>query len=214
MEGRDDLEMIKYYAPSYGKYSDDNKTLNGAYGPRIKRCLDKAIELLKKDSNSRRAVIPIYNEKDVGLNSNDIPCTLNWQFFIRNNKLYMCVNMRSNDIFLGLPYDVFNFTMWQEYIACKLNIEIGTYTHMVGSMHFYEKDKDKIKRATDATVVTIHSMPKMPIKKIDKKIEKLYTIEENIRKGKTYDDIKNNDDYFSFFVEALENYNKKITEGA
>lgn len=54
------------------------------------------------------------------------------------------MNMRSNDIFLGFPYDTFNFTMWQEYVACKLNVEIGTYTHIANSLHFYEKDREKI----------------------------------------------------------------------
>ena len=111
MEGRDDLEMIKYYAPSYYKYSDDGKILNGAYGPRIKKTLVKIVEILKKDKDSRRAVVPIYSEKDAGLDSNDIPCTISFQFLIRNNKLDMIVNMRSNDIFLGFPYDIFNFSI-------------------------------------------------------------------------------------------------------
>ena len=94
MEGRNDLKMIQYYAPSYYKYSDDGKTLNGAYGPRIKKSLTKIVETLKKDPDSRRAVVPIYGKEDAGLDSNDIPCTIGFQFLIRNNKLDMIVNMR------------------------------------------------------------------------------------------------------------------------
>jgi thymidylate synthase len=52
--------------------------------------------------------------------------------------------MRSNDIYLGLPYDVAFFTSLQKYIANRLEIEFGQYTHFVTNMHFYKRDLDKI----------------------------------------------------------------------
>ena len=177
MEGRNDLKMIQYYAPSYYKYSDDGKTLNGAYGPRIKKSLTKIVETLKKDPDSRRAVVPIYCKEDDGLDSNDIPCTIGFQFFIRNNKLDMIVNMRSNDIFLGFPYDIFNFTMWQEYVSCKLNIDIGTYTHIANSLHFYEKDREKIIKASMVEEVKENEMEKMPKEDLETQLSLLYEIE-------------------------------------
>lgn len=208
LSGKNDLEIIQYYAPSYSKYSDDGTTLNGAYGPRIRKNIDKIINLLKKDSNTRRAVIPIYSDKDVGLESNDIPCTLSLQFIIRDNKLDMFTTMRSNDIFLGLPYDVFNFTMWQEYIACMLNINIGTYTHNVNSIHFYEKDIDKIERAVKVKEIKENIMPEMPKENIDYQINKLLEIEERLRKNTEYNKSGQNQ-YFQFFTTILEEYNKK-----
>lgn len=208
LSGKNDLEIIQYYAPSYSKYSDDGTTLNGAYGPRIRKNIDKIINLLKKDSNTRRAVIPIYSDKDVGLESNDIPCTLSLQFIIRDNKLDMFTTMRSNDIFLGLPYDVFNFTMWQEYIACMLNINIGTYTHYVNSIHFYEKDIDKIERAVKVKEIKENIMPEMPKENIDYQINKLLEIEERLRKNIEYNKSGQNQ-YFQFFTTILEEYNKK-----
>jgi thymidylate synthase len=51
--------------------------------------------------------------------------------------------MRSNDVFLGLAHDVFCFTMLQEIIARSLSVDIGTYKHMVGSLHIYETDNAK-----------------------------------------------------------------------
>jgi thymidylate synthase len=48
--------------------------------------------------------------------------------------------MRSNDVFLGLPYDVFNFTMLQELMAVELGIELGSYIHFAASLHLYETD--------------------------------------------------------------------------
>lgn len=209
MEGRNDLKMIKYYAPSYYKYSDDGKKLNGAYGPRIKESLTKIVETLKKDPDSRRAVVPIYGKEDVGLDSKDIPCTISFQFLIRNNKLDMIVNMRSNDIFLGFPYDIFNFTMWQEYVSCKLNIDIGTYTHIANSLHFYEKDREKIIRASLVEELKENEMKKMPKEDLEEQLSLLYEIEEKIRNKQEYDISKQND-YFSKITKELEKYNNKI----
>ena len=202
---------LNYYKdnPSYYKYSDDGKTLNGAYGPRIKKSLTKIVETLKKDPDSRRAVVPIYGKEDAGLDSNDIPCTIGFQFLIRNNKLDMIVNMRSNDIFLGFPYDIFNFTMWQEYVSCKLNIDIGTYTHIANSLHFYEKDREKIIKASMVEEVKENEMEKMPKEDLETQLSLLYEIEEKIRNKQKYDISKQND-YFSKITKELKKYNNKI----
>ena len=54
----------------------------------------------------------------------------------------MVTYMRSNDVFLGLSHDIFAFTMLQEMIAKKLNIELGKYRHSVGSLHLYDDQID------------------------------------------------------------------------
>lgn len=121
----------------------------------------------------------------------------------------MIVNMRSNDIFLGFPYDIFNFTMWQEYVSCKLNIDIGTYTHIANSLHFYEKDREKIINASMVEEVKENEMEKMPKEDLETQLSLLYEIEEKIRNKQEYDISKQND-YFSKITKELEKYNNKI----
>lgn len=205
MQGRDDLEMIQYYAPSYGQYSDNGKTLNGAYGPRILPNLKKIIGLLQSDKYSRRAVVPIYKEHDVGLNSRDIPCTLDFQFLVRENCLHMIVNMRSNDIFLGFPYDIFNFSMFQEYISTILHLELGEYVHMVGSFHYYKKNKEKLLKMIECCYKE-ELMESMSAFELENQLEKMYTIERCIRNNQKYDSMLNS--YFKFFEEKLLAYHK------
>ncbi len=94
MQGSDELDLIQFYAPGYARFSDDGRTLHGAYGPRIRAKLAKVITLLRDDADSQRAVIPIYGPQDVGLASKDIPCTSSLQFLIRNGCLDMFVHMR------------------------------------------------------------------------------------------------------------------------
>ena len=141
MSGRNDAEMIIPYNKNIIQYSDDKITFNGAYGINLKSQLDYAIETLISDRYSRQAIISIWNKNPK--KSKDIPCTLSFQFLVEDNKLNMITMMRSNDVWLGLPYDFFNFTMIQAWIAFKLNLEIGYYNHFVGSIHLYENNFEK-----------------------------------------------------------------------
>lgn len=140
LSGSDSLDFISHYSSSYSRFSDDKKTLNGAYGPRIMPYIESIVNLLKEDIYTRRAVINIYNNTDIGLDSMDIPCTMSLHFIIRNNKLILQTYMRSNDLYLGFPYDIFSFTFLQKFVANKLNIEVGSYHHYVSSLHIYKRN--------------------------------------------------------------------------
>jgi thymidylate synthase len=69
--------------------------------------------------------------------------------------------MRSNDIILGLPYDVFIFTMLQEMMANKLSIELGKYHHLTGSLHLYEQHLNLSSEILDTPLEDSFEMPKM-----------------------------------------------------
>ena len=75
--------------------------------------------------------------------TNDLNCTVCLQFIVRDEKLYCTTYMRSNDLWLGFPYDVFQFTCIQIRMAMELGLDIGSYTHIAGSLHIYERDFEK-----------------------------------------------------------------------
>jgi len=144
LSGRNDLRSLIKHAPSYGQYSDDGIRLSGAYGPKISDQLTYVLETLAKDPASRQAVINIWRERP-GF-SKDIPCTLSVQFLIRDGYIHTIVTMRSSDIWLGLPYDVFTFTMLTIQVALELfqavgkKYELGYMFHNAGSRHLYNKN--------------------------------------------------------------------------
>jgi len=154
--GSESLKMISYYAPSYDRFSDDGETLYGAYGPRIFGEKNKhsfifesgwtsIIDTLKRDPDSRQAISLIWREKDMHKkDTKDYPCTVYLQFFVREEKLCMISNMRSNDVWLGIPNDIFCFTMLQELMAFELGLEMGFYQHNDGSLHMYENTLKKL----------------------------------------------------------------------
>jgi len=92
--------------------------------------------------------------------------------------------MRSNDAFLGLPHDVFAFTFIQELVARSLGLKLGSYKHLVGSLHIYETDKEKVRRFINEGYQSRISMPRMPSGNPWPNLKKLLRVEAKIRNGK------------------------------
>ncbi len=146
LSGQNTLEELNKIIQGYDKYSDDGYSLNGAYGYRIKKYFDKdqiesVTKLLSSEPNSRRAVITLYSTDDLDNNlSRDIPCNISICLKIRNKCLDITILNRSNDIFLGIPYNVFVFNILQRHIAKILNVPVGIQRHFTDSLHLYERD--------------------------------------------------------------------------
>lgn len=153
LSGNKDLSAIQNYTKAWDRMSDDGKTVNSNYGWCIKYKYgfdqwEFVKDLLTKDPLSRQAVIHIKTADNTP--SKDVNCTVCMQFFIRDNLLHATVYMRSNDIWMGFPYDVFSFTALQCKMAMELGVGIGTYTHIAGSLHLYERDGSNAKNTTQA----------------------------------------------------------------
>ena len=147
--GSNDMWFISKFANKWLSISDDYLTSNSAYGYIMRSKfnfdqIEKIIELLSKDRNSRRACIIINDANENVIETKDEQCTMFLQFLIRNHKLHLTVTMRSNDFIYGLPNDVVAFIGLQHYIASRLKISIGEYTHFATSLHLYKKDSLKL----------------------------------------------------------------------
>lgn len=192
LSGSDQLSFIKYYLSDYDQYSDNKATLNGAYGPRIFNMgginqYEKVRDILKKKSDSRQAVIQIFLARDLTIDTVDVPCTCTMQFTIRKGFLHMLTSMRSNDVFWGLPHDVFAFTMLQEILATDLGVGLGTYKHSIGSLHLYDAFLDKAQTYLSEGWQDIYSMPPMPSGDVWHAIKTVLDAEEKIRSGQLLD---------------------------
>lgn len=131
----------KLMPEAFERFKEPDGTFWGAYGTRVGYQLNQVFMKLRDDRYTRRAIITLWDPtKDNTPDKRDYPCTVALAFSIVNNYLNMTVLMRSNDVWLGLPYDMFQFTQLQLTLAGALNISPGTYTHTAWSMHIYEKD--------------------------------------------------------------------------
>lgn len=143
LSGNPTLKAIQNYTSAWNRMSDDGWSVNSNYGWCIKSKYDfdqwaYVKDLLIKDINTRQAVLHIKTADNNP--SKDVNCTVCIQFLARDGKLHATTYMRSNDIWMGFPYDVFSFTAMQCLMAMELGLGIGTYTHIAGSLHLYERN--------------------------------------------------------------------------
>ena len=131
LAGRNDLAYPEYFNKRFKEYSDDGKTIWGAYGWRWRSFfqydqLKSIISELRKNPNSRRCVLSMWNampvdgerdphsgvflEGEVDYASDlavarsggkDVPCNTHAYFDLRGGRLNMTVCNRSNDMIWG-----------------------------------------------------------------------------------------------------------------
>jgi|TARA_R100001463_G_scaffold114984_1_gene170212 thymidylate synthase len=113
--------------------------VNSNYGWQWERKyqLDKVVAQLKANPDTRQAAISIYDGKEIKDYKYDTPCTYAIQFTVVNNKLDMCVTMRSNDLWFGFCNDQYQFSKLQEMVSKRTEYEMGTYYHFAHNLHIY-----------------------------------------------------------------------------
>jgi len=146
LRGRNDLASLAEYNSKMTAFSDDGIILAGAYGPKLQTQWEYILgELRHRDT--RRAVATIWTP--VPEPSKDIPCTVALQWLLRDSQLNCIVTMRSSDIWLGLPYDMFVFSQITSNLAASLQVETGWIQFNLGSSHLYEEHWHQAKDVTD-----------------------------------------------------------------
>ncbi|MEU6341876.1 thymidylate synthase [Streptomyces sp. NPDC046977] len=157
-----DAPWIFDYNERLRKYADDGVLL-GAYGPRMRNWagkvdqLARVVEILKEDPDSRRSLIQLYDPAQDAAGHKDVPCTLGFRFHLRAGRLHMATTMRGQDVWIGMPYDVFFYTVLHELVAGWLDAELGEFHLHVGSLHIYD---DHVEQAEQ--LASLQASPAMP----------------------------------------------------
>ena len=144
---------------------DEKKEINSNYG----WCVfseengsqyDNCLEVLKKDKTTRNAII-MYNRPEIYKDykrdgMHDMICTFMSHFFIRNNRLYMIHNMRSNDVRYGficsdLAWNCFVYqNMYEDLKSTYPDLEVGTNIWTRDSMHLYSRHFEDLKNFVES----------------------------------------------------------------
>ena len=140
LAGRFDLQSIASYNKAMANYSDDGLTIGGSYGVRLDGQLDKLIERLEKDPQTRQACAAIYSKEDCLSKHTHLPCNVFLQFMNRERLLYMIVTSRSSDFVTGFSIDTFHWQAMLIMMANELNLIPSTLYYNIGSLHIYSAD--------------------------------------------------------------------------
>lgn len=160
------------------KLANPDGTINSAYGFLLWRnysCTSNfsnramtpwewAKESLQADKDTRQAILRFNLPEHCWIGNKDFTCTLTGNFLIRNDKLFLTMVMRSNDVVYGLTYDLPWFCslmdkMLEELKPTYPNLQKGTYTHFAHSMHAYEKDAEVIQKMIGTVAVPLEGKP-------------------------------------------------------
>lgn len=126
---------------SFDRFREDDGTFHGAYGTRIGGQLSAAIEKLRRDPGSRQGVITLWDPRlDNGDPRRDIPCTVALTLWLEADRLNLLTLMRSQDCWLGAPYDWFQFVQLLWTAATLLEVIPGIYRHTTVSTHLYDRN--------------------------------------------------------------------------
>jgi thymidylate synthase len=142
-----DVDFIGNFSNFWGTLTNPGTNeINSNYGSLVfnKEQFGWVIDSLVADQNSRQAIMFFNNPNFQFEGNKDFVCTMYANFFIRDNKLNMKVQMRSNDIFYGLTFDAPFFAFLLQSIHIKLietypDLQLGDYYHFADNLHFYER---------------------------------------------------------------------------
>ena len=139
----------------WDQWIKEDGTIGPAYGAAInvptfgyKNQLEYVVETLKKDPNSRRVMINLWDVDklhEMALT----PCCYNVIFNVLDGKLYMQLNIRSSDVALGLPFNIFQFQVLHKLIAHECKVEPADMIVMISNLHYYDRHEEKLLNQVD-----------------------------------------------------------------
>lgn len=178
LAGSDRLDFISHYSKFWRGISDDGIHVKSCYGKRLFReeannmsQIGYVIEQILAKPDTKKAVALIYKERDTDTETKDNPCTMYLHFALRNGLLHATAHMRSNDIWFGLPYDVFFFVTVQQIVLAAIQekyptARLGTYTHIANSFHAYERDFYRLSECAEELGLADDPVPVLSKKEI------------------------------------------------
>lgn len=131
--------------PIYGKQWTAWPTKDGSAINQI----DYVVDTLKNNPDSRRILFHGWNVEylpDESLSPQENvrngkmalpPCHLLYQFYVAHGKLSLMMTIRSNDLFLGCPFNIAQAALWVHVLAQQCDLNIGELIVSIGDAHIY-----------------------------------------------------------------------------
>lgn len=130
----------------WDEWADGNGDLGPVYGHqwrswetsdgRIVDQIERLVDGLKKNPDSRRHIVSAWNPGDVDKMALP-PCHAMFQFYVADGRLSCQLYQRSADIFLGVPFNIASYTLLTMMVAQVVGLSPGEFVHTFGDAHLY-----------------------------------------------------------------------------
>lgn len=187
-------DFLRDYTKIWDVFTNPGDVVTVAYGYRWRKHfgrdqLQMLIDLLKNEPGSRHGVIVTWDPSQDGLSlqkKKNVPCPYTFTVNIIGGRLHLHNIVRSNDVILGVPFDVFGFALLQCILAQELGVRPGIYSHSISNAHIYdshfEAAEELMKRTNDHHKITLE-LPENTLRRIERReFEVVESIIENLTK--------------------------------
>lgn len=106
--------------------------------------VDYLLHQLKHNPTSRRHVTNLWNPDEL-FEMALPPCVYETQWFVKEGHLHLEVRSRSNDVGLGMPFNIFQYFVLQNMIAQVTGYKVGGFTYNIGDAHIYDRHLDVLR---------------------------------------------------------------------
>ena len=159
----------------WDQWKDENGTIGKAYGYQLGKKykfktkdgikemdqVDYVLYLLKNDPSSRRIMTNIFNHEELK-DMNLEPYAYGTQWLVKEGKLHLILNQRSQDMLTANGWNVMQYAVLQHMFAQVSGLKVGTLTHNIGDCHIYDRHIPLVEKLLKAEPMDVS--PKLVIK--------------------------------------------------
>ncbi len=123
--------------------------------------IQKLIDGIKANPDSRRHIVNAWNVSDLDEMALP-PCHMFYQFWVGDGKLSCHLYVRSNDLFLGAPFNIAEYALLTHMVAQQCDLDVGELVYTIGDAHVYLNHLEQIE---EQLARTTFPLPKLNIKR-------------------------------------------------
>src|SRR3990167_9089684 len=150
---------IKYLQDNHvhiwDEWADENGDLGPLYGKQWRawitkegHVIDQMSELLnaiKTNPHSRRLIVSAWNVGELDKMAL-APCHLLFQFYVVNAGLSCKLIQRSADAFLGVPFNIAEYSLLTHMVAQQCDLKVGDFILSGGDCHIYSNHLEQVEK--------------------------------------------------------------------
>src|SRR3989338_9189828 len=173
-------DFLRNFTKIWDDFTNPGDVVTVAYGYRWRKHFGRdqlglLIELLEKEPSSRHGVVVTWDPAQDGLSlfkKKNVPCPYTFTVNLIGGRLHLHNIVRSNDVMLGVPFDVAGSALLAQILAQKLKVKPGIYSHSISNAHIYDSHyegaREILKRTNEHKKITL-TLPEKTFEKMEKR---------------------------------------------
>jgi thymidylate synthase len=164
----------------WDEWADENGELGPVYGcqwrswkgdgGRTVDQIEKLIELIKTEPESRRLIVSAWNVTELEKMALP-PCHCLFQFYVSGKRLSCQLYQRSADVFLGVPFNIASYSLLTMMVAQVTGYTPGVFVHTLGDAHLY------LNHIEQAELQVSREPRKLPVMELNPEIKSIYNFD-------------------------------------